>query len=469
MLTLEKSIEIAREKSYSMKMLIEENKIAEYNLKSATSRLKTHITMNLSLPDFSNTILQKSDSTGVFFPVKQLNYSSGLTINQPLPTDGRIFIQSGLSSFKDFYTGTRSANLNTRLGFYQPLDALYGYSAIKSQLKRSRLAYEQSSKRLRRSELDLIYSVSQSYFNLLRFQRSAEIAHLDLERQTEAAKIAKNKYSAGLIREVDALQMEVDLAAAQSTYDEVLLSQNSATYRFKELIGIELNDSVVLDMKLNFETIVVNAEQAVQLALANRLEIRESEIMLEQQKLALKEQKLQGMIRGSLNAYLEKIGIANPSYNLNLNNSINNSYDDFLNRPFSYGVGLTITIPIFDWGENRALVRAAEASLREADYQKKQTERNIETEVRNLAGSINTSLKRLQLLDKTVSVAEKSFQITLQRYSDGDIDSQTLALERNRLNTTYNTHLDAYINYQLSLAELMKQTFYDFRNNKAVE
>jgi hypothetical protein len=57
----------------------------------------------------------------------------------------------------------------------------------------------------------------------------------------------------------------------------------------------------------------------------------------------------------------------------------------------------------------------------------------------------------------------------LQRFTDGDIDSQALALERNRLNNAYNSHLRAYINYQLMQAELMRKTFYDFQRNEAIK
>ena len=47
MLTLQESIELAKEKSYTMRNLKEDLKIAEYNLKSATSSLKTHIDFSL--------------------------------------------------------------------------------------------------------------------------------------------------------------------------------------------------------------------------------------------------------------------------------------------------------------------------------------------------------------------------------------------------------------------------------------
>ena len=64
-----------------------------------------------------------------------------------------------------------------------------------------------------------------------------------------------------------------------------------------------------------------------------------------------------------------------------------------MDRNASYGVGLTITIPILDWGENRALVRAAESRLNQYNYRKEEVEREIETEAKNLVASINSNLK----------------------------------------------------------------------------
>ena len=62
-LTLEESIEIAKKKSYSMLRLSEDLKIAEFNLKSATSRLKTHIDMTLGAPQYNETIESWKDTT----------------------------------------------------------------------------------------------------------------------------------------------------------------------------------------------------------------------------------------------------------------------------------------------------------------------------------------------------------------------------------------------------------------------
>jgi outer membrane protein TolC len=93
---------------------------------------------------------------------------------------------------------------------------------------------------------------------------------------------------------------------------------------------------------------------------------------------------------------------------------------------------------------------------------------SIERDIRTQVDRLQSSLRRLQLLEKNVIVAEKSFDISRQRYANGEIDSQAMALERERLNNAYNTRLDAYINYKLLLSDLMRKTFFDFEKDKAV-
>lgn len=469
-LTLDESVEIAKEKSLSMQRLQLDLKIAEYNLKSAKSRLKTHIDLSFTAPRYTETIRQFEDSTGIsFYSVKQLDYSTSLGISQPLPTDGRIYIDSRLRGLNDYNTDLRATEFNTRVGFSQPIDAFYGYNAIKSTLKTAELSYERTNKALKREELNLIYQVSSLYYNLLSSQKNVDISKMNLERQTEAYEISKNKFEAGLIREVDALQMEVDLAQAQNNYDIAIYEQSSAANAFKELIGLNLADNIFLNTDLTYDIVVVDPDRAVMYAKQNRLEIRDQEIQIDLQELAIKQQKSEGMIKTSIDGYFEKYGVSNLGVSNNLTTSIDKTFSNFNDRPMNYGIGLTIKIPILDWGENKSKVRAAQARQKQNIIRKDEIEREIESEVRNLVARLNSNLKQLQLLEKSVTVAEKSFDITLKRFSDGDIDSQALALERDRLNNSYSTHLRAYVSYQLSIADLMQKTFYDFKNDREIE
>jgi len=94
---------------------------------------------------------------------------------------------------------------------------------------------------------------------------------------------------------------------------------------------------------------------------------------------------------------------------------------------------------------------------------------NIEREIRSLVDQLNNNLNGLKMMEKSVVVAQKSFDISRQRYSNGEIDSQAMALERDRLNNTYISRLRSYINYKLGLSDLMRKTFYDFEKDISMD
>jgi len=414
-LSLEESIEIAKNQSADMLSLLEDKIIAENDMKAAKARLRTNISMQLTLPQYTETIQKWEDSTGIsFYPEQTLRGLGDLYIQQPLPTDGRISVTTGLSSINDYNTRQRSSMLNARIGLSQPLNSFWGYNQIQADMKRANLNYERANKAYKRVELDLIYNVSSAYYNLLLLLKGSDISKMNLERLTEAYEISKGKYEAGLIREVENLQNEVDLAEAQNSYDESTLELQSSTNRFKRLLGLELDATVTLKSALDVYTIVqIDPDKAVEMALRNRLEIRDREIQIELQKLQISFQKAEGRPTASLEASLQRTGISKIDMSDGLSNSLSSSWDDLKARPSNYVVGLSIRIPIVDWGRNRQLVRVAEARLKQNYIAKEDEERGIEVEVRNLVADIQTTLTRLQLLEKNVSVAEKSYGITL--------------------------------------------------------
>lgn len=465
-LDLESSIALAREKSKTMLKLKESLSGVGYDLKAATSRFKTHVDLDLVTPRYSKTVRQIEDSLGVhLYQVRQNVMNGYLTINQPLWTDGTLYIRSGVENIEDYYYGKRTSQLSSVIGFSQPIEAFFGYNNIALGYKQAKLNYDRSFKQLKRAELDLVYNISGAFFTLLSYHERLNIAKLTLQRQKEAYEIAQSKYKAGLIREVEALQMEVDLGDALNSHDIANVNFLSQTNVFKEELGIDLKDSVIIKTDLDYKTVDVNAEKAVRMALDNRLELKEDEINIELNNMEIKRRKAEGRINGDILVNYEFRGVNQDPSSIPLKTSLDNTWNDFQRRPNNMGVGLTINIPIIDWGENRARVRSAEAKLNENLIQLSGDKITIERDVRTTVNRLQSNLRRLQLLEKTVVIAEKSFEISRQRYSNGDIDSQAMALERERLNTAYITRLDAFINYKLFLADIMRKTFYDFEKN----
>lgn len=468
-LDLQQSIEIAKEKSHQMLILKQVLAQAGYELKAATSRLKTHIDLNLTVPDYTQTVRKFEDSTGsTFYSVNQLSYNGNILISQPLPTDGQLYLSTGLDNMLDYDKNERLTRMDARLGFNQPLIAFYAYNSIRTEFKKAELNYELSNRSLKRAELDLIYQTSQAFYSLVAASERKKIAGQVLERQQEAYDIAQNKYNAGLIREVEALQMEVDLGEAKNDYNISEVDFASQVNYFKQELGLSLQDSVSVISDMSYKIIEVDEEMAVQHGLANRIELRENEIQIELSKLEVKRIKSQGMVNGSISGYYDLIGTDQRTLPYAFNDAVGNSWELLHGNPGNFGVALTIQVPIFDWGENRSLVKAAQSGLEINKYSYDEEKINIEREIRNTVKQLNSSLRRLQLLEKNVQLAEKSFNISRDRFSNGDIDSQALALDRTRLNAAYQSHLDAYISYKLLLADIMRKTFYDFENGRAI-
>ncbi|MFH0760099.1 MAG: TolC family protein [Bacteroidota bacterium] len=469
-LDLETSILLAKEQSNRMLILRQQLKGAAYNLKAATSAYKTNVSMDLILPQYTETMQQWQDSTGItFYPLKQSQMRGTLNIMQPLPTDGNLYVRTGILNYVDYYANDRNAQFTSSVGLQQPIEAFFGYNNNRLGVKQAKLAYELSMKQLKRAELDLVYDISQKFYTLLSFHERMNIAKLSLEKQTEAYAIAQSKFKAGLIREVEALQMEVDLSAANNNYDMAKVEYNSQASLFKESLGINLRDSVIIKSDLEYKSVLVDVEKAVELAMENRLELRENEIQIALQEMTVKRQKAAGMPSGDIMLNYNFIGVGEDYLSVPIGTTFDRTWQNLTDRPGSFGVGLTASIPIVDWGRNRARVNSALATLEQNHLQLEGNKVTIEREIRTEVEQMQSSLRRLQLLEKNVLVAEKSFDISRQRYANGEIDSQAMALERERLNTAYNSRLDSYINYKLLISDIMRKTFYDFENNKSVD
>ena len=465
-LDLQSSIELAKEKNKTMLILQQNLKKASFDLKAATSSLRTHVTMDMILPQYTETISQFVDTAGVtYYPIRQNTMNGYLTISQPLPTDGSLYIRSGAQSFVDYYAKDRLAQISSSIGLRQPIAAFFGYNQRRLDFKQAKLAYDLSLKQLKRAELDLIYQVSQNFFLLLSSHERLNITRISLNNQQEAYDIAQSKYKAGLIREVDALQMEVDLSEAINNNDLAGVEYNAQNAQFKEDLGINLSDSVIIKSDLSYNQVNVDAEKAVALALENRLELKENEITIELSQMEIKRIKANGRISGNILLNYNFIGVDQSKMPIPIETSFNNTWQNLNDRRGSFGVGLTLSIPIIDWGENRAKVHSAQSTLERNKIELDAERIDIERDIRTTVNRLQSSLRRLQLLEKNVLVAEKSFEISRKRYANGDIESQAMALERDRLNTAYTSRLDSYIIYKLLLSDIMRKTFFDFEKN----
>ena len=468
-LDFDKCLDIAMEQSYAMKRLKEDMLQAELGLKATTRSRWTNIHLGMTAPEYKETMQKFEDSLGVYYtPIKQSIYSSNLIISQPLPSDGEIYFRSGYYSTSDFFRDKNTVQLNTQIGFVQPLEALYSYNKQQSSLKQAQLNYEKSQKRMKREKLNLKYEVSSFFYNLVSSQEQEKIASQTLEYQREANNLAQNKYKAGVIAEVDALQMEIDLAEAKNSYSMAVDDVQAQEDLLKKLLQIDLDDKLKLNYDMTYNKVFIDVTDAIERGLKNRLEIKESEISREIAEINLKKTKVNSHITGDIHGYYDLIGVNQDDIDHNYLKTVEGAFDNMNDKKGNRGISLNISIPVWDWGVNKARINAAKADIRKAEYAIKNEKFNVKLDIRKTVADLQSALRRLELLERNVTVAEKSFEISRKRFANGDIKSQDLAVNRNRLNVAYTNRLNAFITYKLKLADLTRKTFYDYELQQEV-
>ena len=476
-LTLQDAIKIALEESYDKKSLLLSLTESEESYKAAKYRFRTQVEMDLSVPSWSERIspVQVANSIPIYSRFGTMRMSGELSIRQPLPTDGYISLRSQLYQsnesidFADTTETLKGKTFFSSIGLVlnQPL---FTYNRLKTELKRNELNYERASHQLTRLQLDIVYDVTQSFFSLYRAARTRDISKETLEQNKQVYDLAKLKFEAGLIPEVEALQMEVDYVSTQADHMGAEANLESQQDQFKLDIGLQLSDDVTVNTNIDFLPFDINLEKALEKGLAQRTEIREQEINIELQRLRVTEIDANSEISANLRAFYDLTGVSDPylPYDTGTGDLFNSSWEDLKHRPRNRGVTLTFSVPIWDWGVNKAEVTSAQATLRRNELLLSERSKQIESSIREAVRRVKEAKNRLNVLQKNQEVAQRGYDISLERFNNGEITSQDLALNNSRLTSAKMQYLGAFINYQLSVADLKRMTLWDFENDLPV-
>ncbi len=477
LLSLDEATNIALEQSYAMKTLRLQLIEAEQNLRAAKGRFRTQVELNFDMPDWQESVslIQVPNELPVYNTTGQLYFEGTLGITQPLPTDGRISLlsrarHSDVSTYiatEDDFLKRKDVLSSVTLQLEQPIFAI---NELQLNLRRANLNYELASNRNTQEQLELVYNVTAGFFALFQATRYAEIAEENLEQQQSLADLTSKKYKAGLIPEVDALTMEVDLAETENQ----LLTANARMGRtkdaFKQLIGLKLSDTIGIMPTFGYNTFQVDIGKAIQHALDHRVEIQENKLNVELANINIKQVDARRQIEGNLWAFYDLTGVSDPimDYNSTPNALFESSLDDMSRRPHNRGVGFTLQVPLWDSGVNKAEVHSAEARLEERELGLDEMRKTIEREVRDVVSRLLEAENRLEVLKQREKVAQRAFDITLHRFNNGDITSIDLALNRDRLTEAKTSYLNAYIDYKLAVADLKQKTLWDFENGESL-
>lgn len=456
-LTLEQSIDIAQTSSPDIKKsnlnLLSNRK----SLDAQRASLKSRFSLDVTPMDFSRQRVF-NDFFSTWNTNEDYNSFANFSISQPITaTDGTISLNNrfgyrdNFSEAQDIRTKTYFNNL-----FLQLDQPIFTYNRNKLQLAELELNLENAQLSNAMQLLTLERNVTQVFYSFYQAQNNVEIAQDEYENQLISYDITKNKVDADLLAEEELYQAELNLATSKSTLENADVTLNNAADDFKLTIGMDLSETVEVQVDINFITQKVDLNQAIQNGLSQRMELRQRSIDVERSQFELIRTNALNEFKGTVSLSLGVFGD---------NAQFQNVYEAPTNNP---RVAISFNIPLWDWGEKKARLAAATANQQITEIDLENEKNNITINIRKVYRNLQNLETQIEIAQQNVKNAELTYEINLERYQNGDLTSMDLNQFQNQLSDKKSSLANSLINYKIELLNLKIQSLYDFENNQPV-
>ena len=456
-LTLEQALNIAESNSPSMKKTRLNLIRSQENLNAQNAALKSNFSLTLN-PIYYSQNREFNDLISKWNSRTTTESYGNFTVSQPIVfTDARLSLTNrfGYKDSYSEYTGitTKGFSNNLSLNLDQPL---FTYNRTKLTLKELQLSLENAQLNYAIQLLSLEKLVTQAFYSVYQQQQSLDISNQAYQNMQKSYEVSKNKVDAGISPREEMFQAELNLATTKSDFENKQVSLENAKDDFKLLIGMSLYDDLLVIPNISVDTVAVNISFAIDQGLANRMELRQRKINIEISEFDLIQTKALNEFKGSLGLSLGLFGD---------NEKFGNVYESPTDNET---VALSLTIPLWDWGERKARIKATEASIETANITFEEEQNNIILGVRKVYRSLLNLQNQIGIARQSVTNAQLTYDLNLEKYKNGDLTGMDLNIYQNQLSEKQLSFTNSLISYKLELLNLKIQTLYDFEKKKAV-
>ena len=93
--------------------------------------------------------------------------------------------------------------------------------------------------------------------------------------------------------------------------------------------------------------------------------------------------------------------------------------------------------------------------------------KEIVIDVRQICRNLPTLIRQIEIKKKSIENAERTYEINLEKYRNGNLTGMDLQQFQNQLTTAKQDYTSAIISYKIGLLNLKIQTLWDFETHKS--
>ena len=447
---------IARAKSQSPAALNadtrRENRYWSYKL--FQSDYNPQLRLTGTLPQYSQSFnsVTQPDGTIEFREVRQNSADLELGLRQVISaTGGIVSVNSSTSRFDNFLAAdnenqTRWNGVPVNIRLSQPI---FAFNPYKWDKKIAPISYEESKREYVEEMEQISGRVTQLYFEFLVAQVNLDIATKNLKNSEGILKIEQGRYNIGTTYEDKLLQVELQVLEARQGVAQARLDMETSSLTLKSFIGLNENTTLNLLLPAMIPEFDVNVQNAIEYAFQNRSDA----ISFERQRMKAQESVAQARGR---------------RFQMNLNASYGYNraalmWTDTYSNPNTQAlVNLSVSVPILDWGRNKARMSMAKAN-------QKLTEFEIDQDIINFEQTIFTKVRNFVMLKDRVEitktsdlVADKRYEISFRRYQSGNVSITDLGIAQREKDENKRRYVESLRDFWTAYYELRELTLYDF-------
>ena len=416
------------------------------------SRLPS-VTLYGNIMNFDRSLtLMQSYEDGSYRYVNSFNLqnSLGLQVTQNVTfTGGTLSVYSDLSRIDQF-------GIDKSLTWYsQPISIsyrqpLFTYNQFKWDKKIEPKEYEKGRREYMEAMEQITVNLVSAYNSLIQAKMNNEIACTNYENTGKMLGVARERQILGSVTRDELLQLELRMLNDSISINETAVTVREAQMVLSSILGsdesyeiVPVLEDVLPDIYMDYDFVMEKAMERSSFGLDNEISILQAESDVAQAKAS------RG-ISMSLNA---RFGLSQTDPELK------GVYSDLLDQEV---VGLTFTVPIFDWGLGKGKVQKAKAAQEVVRAQVQQSENDFRRQIFTSVGQFNNQRQQCSVSKRAMSIAHERYELMMEKFRSGTASVMELNTAQSENDSARQKYITDVSNYWQYYYTLRQYTLYDF-------
>ena len=426
-----------------------------WSYRSFKAELLPSLNISANLMQFNRSLVQLQDyQTGALSYRANYNMSNDATLyfSQNIPwTGGTVSLSTSLQRL-DQYSPARLTSYYAQPVYLSYMQSLSGYNRFKWDRKTEPRQYEMAKRQYIES-MELVSQTAVAYFwNYVSAMENRERAVKSFEDSKRLFEAGQTRFAMGTITRDQLMQIEVSMLNDSLQLSSAQVSLHSALNRLCSYIGYKEDTELNLQVDYDIPDVTLDYDDVLERALQNSSFNLNQEIQYIETERSVAHARSNRGISASMNA------------RFGLSGSADRFDDTFIQLKDQEVVGVSLNIPIMDWGVGRGRVRMAEAQARTTRNSLEQSMTDYRQDLLTQVMQFNNQRSQCEIAKRAARLAEDSYELALKNFGSGTMTMTQLdQLKEKRDNalSSYVSNVASFWNYYFGIR---RTTLYDYRS-----